>query len=443
MDSLCSRGSGQRCVVVGLLAFIFVCLARCLHAQTPGTPQKTKTEACAVRDVRSRHFLIHTDLPRKDTDDIIERLELLLAHISAYWGQPMRGVIDCTVISNLDDFPLAGTALDGVSGVKTCGGITLMYRHNQGKRCISKSVVYSAARFEVVQHEVIHAYCHQTFGRVGPVWYSEGMAEMGHYWKEGDPSLHADPREIEFLHKNPPQSLATVISPAQVTGDCWQNYASRWALCHFLLSNSNYAHQFRQLGRGLLAGKDVSFERTYASVSRELLFEYLFFLEHICPAYRVDLCAWNWKKKFAPLPSGRVQTVAIAAGRGWQPSGVTVRAGVPYEYRASGAWQIAGEPKDVDADGDAAHRGRLVGILMKDCQLGAEFELGAKGSLRLAEDGDLYLRCRNAWNKLAGNSGHVTVKFQRQGQNPPLCKPGKNGQTSTPATCPPTSARRQ
>ncbi len=67
---------------------------------------------------------------------------------------------------------------------------------------------------------------------------------------------------------------------------------------------------------------------------------------------------------------------------------------------------------------------------MKDHQLGAEFELGAKGSLRLEADGDLYLRCRNAWNELAGDSGHVTVKFQLQGHEPPLCEADGKGDKS-------------
>jgi hypothetical protein len=266
---------------------------------------------------------------------------------------------------------------------------------------------------------VVHAYCHQTFGRAGPVWYSEGMAEMGHYWKAGDAGVHADAREIEFLRNNPPTSLAAVLSPAQVTGDCWQNYASRWALCHFLCCNPNYSRQFRQLGQGLLAGKDVSFAKTFAPVARELFFEYLFFLRHMSPGYRVDLCAWNWKKRFSGLDPRRAQKAVIAAGRGWQPSGVSVSAGTKCKYLAPGGWQIAGEPDATDADGDQRHHGRLVGVLMKDHQIGAEFELGAKGSLRFEADGDLYLRCRNTWNGLAGDSGQVTVRLQLQGQDPP------------------------
>jgi hypothetical protein len=428
MDLLSVRGSDSlRALALGLLGFIAAFSVGETRAQTA---EKAAAKPSAVRDVRSRHFLIHSDLSRDEADQLVERLETLLAQISRYWGQPMRGVVECNVIRNLDEFPAAAISADGTRGVKTFGGVTLMHCHREGKRQVVKSVVCASARSEVLQHELVHAYCHQTFGRIGPVWYSEGMAEIGHYWQEGDLAVHADSREIEFLRDNRPQSLAVILSPAQVTGDCWQNYASRWALCHFLFSNPNYSRQFRQLGQGILAGRDVSFERTYASMSRELCFEYLFFLTHISPGYRVDLCAWNWKKRFAGLEAGRIQKVVISAGRGWQPTGLSVRAGTQYEYLASGVWQIAGKPAAIGADGHDPHRGRLVGVLMKDRRLGAEFELGAKGSLRLEADGDLYLRCRNNWNELADDDGHVTVKLQLSGQDPPLCISDGKGQIS-------------
>jgi hypothetical protein len=414
MDLSYARGSGcRRAVVVTLfLGFLLFCHACAAHAQLSVKPEKAPAEASGIKDVRSRHFFLHTDLARSEADQLVERLEVLLDHISTYWGQPMRGLVECTVIRNLKAFPVNAIKPDGERGVKSCGGVTLMYFHHEGKRQVVKSAVFALARLEVLQHELVHAYCHQTFGRVGPIWYSEGMAETAHYWKEGDPAVHADSREIEFLRDHPPKSLDAVLSPTQVTGDCWQNYASRWALCHFLVSNPNYSRQFRQLGRGLLTGKDVSFQRTYAAVTPELFFEYRCFLRHISEGYRVDLCAWNWKKKFAGLERRQSQTAAIGAGRGWQPSGLSIRAGATYEYLATGVWQIAGGPEAVDADGDAQHRGRLVGVLMKDRKLGEEFELGVKGSLRLEADGDLYLRCRNGWNELAGDHGRITVRFQ-------------------------------
>jgi hypothetical protein len=324
----------------------------------------------------------------------------------------MQGTIECYVVRDFDNFPPAAMDSRGISGIKTAGGTTLMCTVPAGRGYLTKSVVYASDRPEVVRHEAIHAYCHQSFGCIGPVWYSEGMAEMGHYWKQGDSAVHAGRREIEFFHDNPPKSLAETLSRSQVTGDSWQNYASRWALCHFLVNDPNYAPQFLVMGQGFLAGKDVSFEQTYGTTARELWFEYLLFLQHIDRGYRVDLCAWNWKKKFARLRSGRTVTATIRAGRGWQPTGLTISPGMQYECAAAGNWRIGNGPKAIDLNGDEHGRGRLVGVLMKDYQLGSEFDVGDQVSLQRKDGGDLYLRCRNAWSALADDSGRIVVKLK-------------------------------
>ena len=158
-----------------------------------------RAEGCAIRDVHSRHFLIHTDLSLERANELVERLEAMLAQMATYWGQPLHGTIECYVIRNLDEFPLVAIAPAGVCAVKTFGGVTLMEVNKEGKRQVAKSVVCCSARFEVLRHEVVHAYCHQTFGRIGPVWYSEGMAEMGRFWKDGDAAVRAEPRKSSFF----------------------------------------------------------------------------------------------------------------------------------------------------------------------------------------------------------------------------------------------------
>jgi hypothetical protein len=433
--SLWQPGWLRTVVAVGILSVVVPCHLPEVRAQTSSKTQSTDAKTSAVHDVRSAHFLIHTDLPSDETDALVERLEALLRHVTRYWGQPMRTTIECYVILDPGVFPAATIASVGGRGVKTAGGVTLMNVNKEDGRRVAKSVVYAAARLEVAQHETVHAYCHQTFGRVGPVWYSEGMAEIGRFWNRGDAALHAEPREIEFLRNNPPKSLADTLSPSQVTGDSWQNYASRWALCHFLVFNPNYSHQFRRLGCGLLAGKDVSFERTFAATNRELFLEYSLFLRNICQGYRVDLCTWNWKKDFVRLQPERATSVTIVAGRGWQPTGLTVCPGAQHDYLATGTWQIAEKSEPVDADGDQDGNGRLVGALLKDYRLGPEFDLGINGSLPSDANGDLYLRCRNSWNRLAGDRGAVTVRFQCQEEDAAPCDPGDEGRVGRQEAC--------
>jgi hypothetical protein len=402
-------------VAIGLLGLLVPCLARPAQAQTPGKNTKNASAARAARDVHSRNFLLHTDLSDREANDLVVELEAMLRHISTYWGRPMQGTIECYVVRNFDNFPLAIMDSEGIGGIKTAGGVTLWRTAPAGNPCPVRSLIYASARREVVRHEAVHAYCHQTFGQVGPIWYSEGMAEMGHYWKEGDSAVRAGRREVRFLRDNPPKSLVATLSLAQVSGDSWQNYASRWALCHFLVHDPNYAPQFLSMGRGFLAGKDISFNQTYAATARELWFEYLLFLQHIDRGYRVDLCAWDWSKKFACLQPGRTMTAIIRAGRGWQPTGLTVGPGLQYECVVTGNWRVAGQRKTVDVNGDAHGRGRLVGAVMKDYELGPEFDVGGQGTLQSPAGGDLYLRCRSAWNELADDSGRITVRFKVQG----------------------------
>jgi hypothetical protein len=413
MDRLCARCPAwlRAASFLGLFGlFIFVIAHRASAESAIETPSANAAAAHAD-DFRSRHVLLHTDVPPRDANALLEKLEALLVEISTYWGQPMKGKIECFVIADFSSF--APGALDprGVAAVKAYEGTTLMSTEAKGKTVVVTAVVYSNTRSEVVLHEAVHAYCHQVFGRVGPVWYSEGMAELAHYWSDGDRTVRADDRELGFLRRSTQTPLAETLSSSHISGDGWQNYASRWSLCHFLSNNPNYAPQFRAMGRGILAGKDIDFAQSFGPRARELSFEYRFFLQHIDRGYRVDRCAWNWDRKFS-ASSGRPVTADVKADRGWQPTGVTLRPNVPYHYTAAGKWRLAGQTRDVGAAGDDHGAGRLVATVMNDYELGEEFELSEHGSLRLPDGGNLYLRCRSDWSTLADNSGLISVKFE-------------------------------
>ena len=69
--------------------------------------------------------------------------------------------------------------------------------------------MYAVADRGTPQHEAVHAYCGQNFGRTGPVWYSEGMAEMGQYWRVGESRVHCHPQAVKFLRRSKPKTLNT------------------------------------------------------------------------------------------------------------------------------------------------------------------------------------------------------------------------------------------
>ena len=208
--------------------------------------------------------------------------------------------------------------------------------------------------------------------------------------------------------------MLDIVAAGQITGDSWQAYAWRWALCHLLASNPNYAGRFKALGIALMTGQPgVSFESVYGPVAREISFEYDFFVRHLDNGYRSDLCAWQWGRKFQYLPNQGYATVKVAARYGWQATGVKLSAGQAFEYATKGTWRRQPGGQELTADGDAQGQGRLVGIVMQDFSLGEPFELGSRGTATAPQDGDLYLRCRAPWHKIAEHDGTISVYLRK------------------------------
>jgi hypothetical protein len=392
-------------------------------------------------DFKSAHFIIHTDLKSKEAHDLLNRLEVMLSLISKYWGQPPVGTIECYVVRDLAAWPEGSIPPEGLAKIRQSAGITSVETVNRGQKVLAaKATVFAkygahpladgADDRGLPQHEAVHAYCGQAFGRTGPLWYAEGMAEMGRYWRQGDTAVHCDSIVVDYLHATPPKPLAEIVSDraAGRTGDSWQNYAWRWALCHVLETNPNFTARFRALGLAYLHGAPARFGDSFGGMLDEIDFEYRFFLAHFDQGYRVDLCGWDWKRKFKELPTGASLGARVNAQRGWQPSGILVSVNQNYEYSASGTWQTSKDAGETTADGDPSGAGRLEAAIFKDFTLSESFPLGSHGTFTPPASGQLHLRCRDPWNELADNRGIVTIKIKRAGEGAPLPKPARSAE---------------
>jgi hypothetical protein len=407
-----NSGNGRRMLIAAALASaLFGGRVESTVAQTSATAAKAGASAAptAPTDYRSQHFLLHTDLSVAEAKDLLNRLEYMLGIISTYWAKPPQGILECYVVKDLKNWP-DGAIPDEFGRAKIAEGAGVTVTLTLGNQ--AKSTVYAVADRGTPQHEAVHAYCGQNFGTTGPTWYSEGMAEMGQYWRKNDLSVQVHDVVIEHLRRSEPKSLNAIVNGNDRTGDSWQNYAWRWALCHLLATNPNYSANFRPLGLGLLHEKPVSFEQAYGHMAEEISFEYLFFLQHVCNGYRADLCAWDWKRKATALAAGTTRTVKIVANRGWQPTGVLAKTDVDYELAATGTWKTAKEAtKGLTADGDEQGSGRLIGVLFDDYKLSEPFDLGASKKFRPPSDGHLFVRCQDVWSGLGDNIGAVDVKI--------------------------------
>ena len=401
-----------------------------VEAQTtvkkPPTGKSDAPKTVGPHDYSSKNFVLHTDLSEDEAKELLTRLETMLKLISAYWGQQNRQPIECYVVKSLDNWPAGAIDPVGLRSIQDGAGVTRTMKRSSGAAFVAKSIVYAVADRGTPQHEAVHAYCGQTFGTTGPLWYSEGMAEMGQYWKDDDRSVNCHPGVVKYIHSSEPKSLNAIVNANEITGDSWENYAWRWALCHLLATNPNYAMRFRPLGIGMLTGQKVSFESVYGGMSKEISFEYLFFLKHFDLGYRADLLGWDWKTKFKPVAGTLPISAKIKGKGGWQATGGTVKAGTAYDYSADGQWLFSKEAGEVDAEGAADGRGKLMGVLfdVSNYELGEPFELGAFGEWTPESDGQLFVRGREPWEEINDeNSGQLTFKLKLKGKGTPLTDP--------------------
>lgn len=397
---------------------------------------------------RSGNLALYCDLESGEAEVLLERLDATLRLASDYWKRPCKGTVQCYVARNIDAWhdrelphPLARIFIGRV------GGAAFSHRVPDQSLSQHRILVFAAAREGIAEHEVVHAYCGQTFGGTGPAWYREGMAQL---LSCGDPARGAANLPeflLDLLRKRPTPSVSAVVQDDQhgqqlgnslaqqalaqeglvglVPDNRWTEdhdrslerlhdaYAWSWLLCHVLEYNPNYRTRFRTLGHELLTNRDDAFPRLLGPVLPQLDFEFRFTAERVAPGYRVDLCAWDWSRRCRPLDNHRGVRVRIAAARGYQATGIVVRAGESYAWRAQGTWTIDPDRGATTADGDAHGCGRLEGVVIQNFQLSSPIPLGSAGTFTAPCDGVLYLRCGDQWQGLSDNDGSILVTLTR------------------------------
>ena len=364
------------------------------------------------RLVRSPHFAFVTDVSDREWAVISFKLERMVSALEKFLGRRMTGVVEGFVASDLAKFP--DGMIDepyGVEKIRRGEGVCVNSRLGQQRH----ARLYSCADHGVIQHECVHGICHVAFGSTGPTWLAEGLAELGNYWREGDPTIDLPAPVVGYLQNaTPRRKLLEIAVPGRTEAGTWEDYAWRWAMCHLLANNPNYSNRFVPLAIALMEEREgVSFESVYGPVAREVSFEYDQFVATLGNGYRSDLAAWPWQAKFQRLADAAEATVKIKAKGGWQPARVLVESGDRFEIVADGTWKIAAAGQPLDADGEADGRGRLVAAVFADYSLSPEIPLGAKAMLEPQAAGQLFLRCTDAWTELGDNDGEISVTIRR------------------------------
>jgi len=383
-----------------------------LFGRLDNTPKKQP------REIRSQHFHFMSDISDRQEAILIAKLERMVALLEPFFGGRQRGVVTGFIVHDLKAPGWQGLLAEAAGVAKIQEGAGICFNSTLGRQ--RRAVLYSCDDHGVVQHECVHGFCHMTFGSTGPTWLAEGVAEMGQYWKEGEQAVAIDPRVMGYLQNaEPKKTLLEIAVPGRTAAGTWQDYAWRWALCHLLANNPNYADRFVPLAVGLMRQQPgIDFKTVYGPVGSEISFEYDQFLANVGNGYRADLAAWDWRKKGVELRPGRSRKATVEAARGWQPAGVVLAKGGRYRVAAEGTWKTSPAAAAVSADGGAAGRGRLMAAVLESSEdgqgvrvyrLSSPIELGEEAELIAPAAGDLVLRCRDDWTSLADNDGSLAL----------------------------------
>jgi len=357
---------------------------------------------------------IEIELTADRKQALLAKLETMYELVGAYFRAAPDQPILCYVVRDLSQWPEGRLKPEGAQKIAQRAGVTVWRTLRSGGRTKAEAEVYSCPDHGVCQHEAVHAFCALTFGSTGPVWFSEGMAEMGQYWKPDQLAVDINPAVIRYLQNAKPKKMADIVAAGQITGDSWQAYAWRWALCHLLASNPNYAKRFKTLGLNLMTKRNKdSFTNAFGPVADNISFEYDQFVQNFGNGYRVDLCVWDWQTPSKPLSKSKRVKTDVEARAGWQATRLWAVKDTSYEFSAEGSWGVGKGTEDLSADGSSTGEGRLIGALMNEFKLSAPFELGSAGTWVAPSEGQLFVRCRDAWTELEDNSGSVKLTIKR------------------------------
>jgi hypothetical protein len=298
-------------------------------------------------------------------------------------------------------------------------------------------------RRHLILHEFTHCFMYAPEGVEMPVWYSEGMAELfgthtvdaaGHYQFRVMPDRNENFRghgriplirsEIAANHWKSLRDVTRITAQDFLQTPA---YAWSWALCALLDGNPRYSSKFRQLshhrGYGQFA---AAFRELFGDSLDELRTEWSLFSHELQYGFDLKRAAIDFKPGKPLVPNDPSWPIDVAADRGWQSSGVLVRAGAEYEITATGEVTLGTSPKPWISQPPGVSivysEGHPIGLLLAavhreppatdpatEESMLRQIAVGRGVRFTPSVGGTLYFRINDHWNSLADNDGHYRV----------------------------------
>lgn len=296
-----------------------------------------------------------------------------------------------------------------------------------------------AYRRHLVLHEAAHAFTLTVRGLATPVWHSEGVAEYlathrldehGRFVHTPIPARSADVEQLgrieqirDLRNTRRAPALADVLRAPPVNHHDLAAYASSWAAFVMFAHHPAYVRSFAAIERGTL-GPDFTarLEAMPGYTADRAARDFDALTDELDYGYDFDRSAIDWS---AGRALDGAAEVLVAAGRGWQNSGIALAKSARYELRASGRCSLGrleGIAIETEPDGISLdwYRGRPLGRLLAAQWVDSpatdarpRFMVLGEGAATTVEalaDGPLYLKLNEPPGDLANDAGDFAVE---------------------------------
>ena len=445
--------------LIVLLAYVLVLLSFGNLGANAELPDDETLKAAGIRKLTSKHLTLYTDLASSpDVDElptVFDRAIPLWADFFEVGEQTFKGWrVTACIIQNKQRFEeyklLPGNAPPFLHGLQMFDRVWVNEQ---------PSAYY---RRHLLLHEGAHAAMNRVFGRVGPAWYREGMAELlgTHRLSDGKlklPYFPQDRKVVEHwgrikiiqddMRKGVVRSIPSIVNANTREFLQVESYAWSWALQSFGHAHPDFRDLFRSLQQEMYfseRGVTNKFMKEYHRRKYEMDSAWRLFLHHLDYGYdssketvqlsNSERSQTGLLPQVGPIEKNKTLSAEVDASRGWQSTGIVLPAAMQLDLAASGKFRLAveenrnpGKPKiewisEPDGVTIEYYQSRPLGQLLAAVVNPADDSgitsltrpqpVGRRARIDTQKGGVLYLRINERADQLHDNDGFIRVKLR-------------------------------
>ena len=393
-----------------------------------------------IRKLTSTHLTLYTDLPSQaDVDELPKVFDLAVPEWSKFFSYDTKllddwHVVAC-IINNKDRFGQSGLLPKDLPPFLN------------GFQLVDEIWIYEQPseyyRRHLLLHEGTHSVMNRIFGRLGPAWYREGIAELvaTHQYSDGKLKLAhfpSDKKKVEQwgririvkdqIREGKIRSIQSIVGARPREFLNVESYAWSWALQVFAHHHPLFGQTFVNLQNEMYLSTDGvthRFLQSYHANQHEFDSAWSLFLHHLDYGYDLKREIIAHKKTLIPL-SKQIATTSIDVTMGWQSTGFVLPNNSVLDIVAGGRFRVAQdsqpwwcEPQGVTLEYYQGHPlGMLLAVVVNSKAADSveafthPTAIGRRGQITTIRGGILYLRINERADKLEDNQGTISVKVK-------------------------------